>query len=251
MTKVKLDELERQDIIEQVEGPTPWVSPSVVIPKDNPVTDVRLCVDMRMANKAIMREKHPIPTVTELLCNMNDASVFSKIHFRLGIHQCELDEQTRSITAFVTTWGLRRYKRLMFGVSSAPEVYLHAIQKALAGLEDCQNYADVIIIHGTDQAEHDVRLDAFFQSFSQLGLTLNAKKRTFGMQFIDYVGYRISAKGVEADAKKVDTIDRARSPKDVSELRGFIGLAKFVGRFVPHLSMVAEPLLRLLRKDEF
>lgn len=67
----KLQELEELDIIERVEGPTPWVSPVVVIPKKN--GDIRLCVDMRQANTAAMRERHPIPTVDEILEDCNDS----------------------------------------------------------------------------------------------------------------------------------------------------------------------------------
>jgi len=53
----KLEELVNQDIIESVKGPTPWVSPVVVVPK--PSGDIRLCVDMRRANQAIVWERHP------------------------------------------------------------------------------------------------------------------------------------------------------------------------------------------------
>ena len=66
----KLDELLREDIIEQVEGPTPWVNPVVVVLKSN--GDVRLCVDMRCANKAIIRERYPIPTIDEVLEDMQE-----------------------------------------------------------------------------------------------------------------------------------------------------------------------------------
>lgn len=72
----KLDELESQDIIEKVNDQTPWVSPVIVVPKPN--GDIRLCVDMREANKAIIRERHPIPTVNEILYNMNGGNVLVK-----------------------------------------------------------------------------------------------------------------------------------------------------------------------------
>ena len=59
--KERVEELVAMDIIEPVEGPTPWVSPVVVVPKQN--DEIRLCVDMRRANEAIIRERYPIPTV--------------------------------------------------------------------------------------------------------------------------------------------------------------------------------------------
>ena len=120
----KLHELEQLDIIEKVKGPTPWVSPIVVVPK--PSGEIPLCVDMRRANEAIVRERHPIPTVDEVL----QSSVFSKLDLKWGYHQLELSEGSRDITTVSTHAGLNRYKRLMFGVTSAPESYQHPASSA-------------------------------------------------------------------------------------------------------------------------
>lgn len=118
----KLDELFELDIIEEVpEGPSGSISPLVVVPKSG--GDVRVCVDMRRANEAIIRERHPIPTVEELLHDLNGSTAFSKIDLKWGFHQILLSEESRHITTFVTHRGLYRYKRLMFGVTSAPEKY--------------------------------------------------------------------------------------------------------------------------------
>ena len=73
----KLNELVDVDVIEKAEGPTPWISPVVVVPKPN--GDLRLCVDMRQANSAIVRERHPIPSVDEILHNLNRSTVFTKL----------------------------------------------------------------------------------------------------------------------------------------------------------------------------
>ena len=97
----------QEDVIEKLEGPTPWVNPVVVVPKPN--GDVRLCVDMRCANKAIIRERHPIPTIDEVLEDMQEASVFSKLDLKWGYHQVELSEESRNITTFITHKGLFRY----------------------------------------------------------------------------------------------------------------------------------------------
>ena len=123
----KLEELVNHDVIEQVQGPTPWVSPIVVVPK--PTGDIRLCVDMRKANRAIVRERHPIPTVDDVLYQLNGSTTFRKLDLKWGFHQIELEEQSRNITTFITHKGLYRYKRLMFGISSAPELHQHTIQQ--------------------------------------------------------------------------------------------------------------------------
>ena len=123
----KLDELEKLDVIGKAEGPTPWISSVVVIPNSN--DEIRLCVEMRQANSAIVREGHPIPTVEEVLQEFNGSSVFSKLDIKWAFHQVELSEDSRSITMFVTHKGLYRYKRLMFGISCAPKMYQRIIQQ--------------------------------------------------------------------------------------------------------------------------
>ena len=73
-------------------------------------TQVRICVDMREANQAIQRERHPMPTLDELIEDMNGATVFSTLELTAGYHQFALDEGSRYITTFSTHVGLRRYK---------------------------------------------------------------------------------------------------------------------------------------------
>ena len=76
----------------------------MVVPKSN--GDVRLCVDMRCANKAIIRERHPIPTIDEVLEDMQEGSVFGKLDLKWGYHQIELGKESCGITTFVTHKGL-------------------------------------------------------------------------------------------------------------------------------------------------
>ena len=97
----KLDELLEKDIIKEVSRrPTEWVSPLVVVPKSD--GDIRICVDMRRANEAIVRECQPIPTIEEVLYDLNGSTVFSKLDLKWGFHQIELEAELREITTFDT-----------------------------------------------------------------------------------------------------------------------------------------------------
>ena len=99
----ELERLKNLDIIEKVTGPTPWVSPIVVVPKSS--GQVRLCMDMREANKAVTRERHLMPTIDDLVADLNGATVFSKLDFSSGYHQLKLKPESCHITTFSTHKG--------------------------------------------------------------------------------------------------------------------------------------------------
>ena len=122
------------------------MSPLVAVPEPN--GDIRVCVDMRQANSAIVRERHPIPTVEETLQELHGATIFSKLDLRSGYHQIELHPESRPITTFATQNSLYQYTRLLFGVSSAPEIYQHVIQQVLQGCRGVRNISDDIIVFG-------------------------------------------------------------------------------------------------------
>jgi len=106
--EANIHELLRDDLIEPVEGPTPWLSPLVIIPK--PSGDIRICVDMRQANTAVTRERHPITTIDKVMQRMNGSTVFTKLDLQCGFHQIKIEEKSREITTFVCHLGISSYR---------------------------------------------------------------------------------------------------------------------------------------------
>ncbi|XP_062613747.1 uncharacterized protein K02A2.6-like [Saccostrea cucullata] len=244
----KLDELEKMDVVERVKGPSQWVSPIVVVPKKN--SDIRICVDMRRANEAVVRERYQIPTVDEILQDLNQSKVYSKLDIKWAYHQLELTPDSREITTFMTPRGLYRYKRLLFGVSCAPEMYNKIIQQTLGDLPGVNAIYDDVVVHGSTEQEHRRNLESVLKRLEDSGMTLNIEKCQFNMEKIDFMGYVLSEHGIGIADSKVQAIRSARTPQSVSEVRSFLGLVNFAVRFIPNLSTVAEPLNRLLRKDQ-
>ncbi|CAB3987669.1 Transposon Tf2-9 poly, partial [Paramuricea clavata] len=242
----KLDELERQGIIEKVKGPAKWASPLVVVPKPN--GDIRLCTDMRRANEAIVREKFPIPTVDDILHEINGSKVFSKLDLKYGYHQLELEEKSREITTTVTHKGHYRYTRLIFGMNNASEYYQYHIGDAIRDCEGVHNISDDIIVHGKDQAEHDERLEKLLMTLVEKNLTLNPEKCQFRMTELTFMGYLLSERGIGPTNTKVEAVKNARRPETASEVRSFLGLVNFSARFIPDLATTSEPLRQLTRK---
>lgn len=150
--------LEDAGIIEKIEGPTPWVSPIVTPPKPHDPTEIRLCVDMRGPNKAILRERHITPTIEDVLSDLKCAKFFSKLDLNQGYHQLTLAEESRYITTFSTHVGLRRYKRLNFGISCTSEIFQNTIQTVLEGLDGVMNVSNDILIYSSTTEQHKQRL---------------------------------------------------------------------------------------------
>ncbi|VDI49213.1 Hypothetical predicted protein [Mytilus galloprovincialis] len=243
----EIQKLLDQDIIEKIGNtPTPWVSPIVTPPKKNP-EEIRLCVDMREANKAIIRERHLLPTVEELIHDLNHASVFSKLDLRAGYHQLELQEPSRYITTFSTHMGLFRYKRLNFGISSASEIFQETIRCVIQNVQNAKNISDDIIIYGKSQEEHDEALNDTLQALQRNGLTVNKAKCEFNKSKVTFFGVVFSKEGISPDPSKVKAVKDATPPTTVPELRSFLGMTNYSSRFIRNYASICEPLRRLTR----
>ena len=153
----EIERLLDADIIEMIDEPTGWVSPVVIGNKPN--GDIRICVDMTEANKAIKRIHHIIPTSEEIKYKVNGAQYCSKIDLNKGYHQLELEPSSRNITTFSTHLGIAWYKRLNFGCKSATEIFHETIRKKLLNIDGSINMHDDILIYGKSKSEHDAALE--------------------------------------------------------------------------------------------
>lgn len=142
---------------------------------------------------------------------------------------------------------MNRYKRLMFGVSCAPELFQKVMESVIAGLKGVIVYIDDVFLYGNTQEEHDERLKALLQRLSEYGVLLNDKKCVYNVTSLEFLGHEISINGVRPTESRIDAIRRFREPKNVSELRSFLGLVCYIGRFIPDLATKTDSLRQLLR----
>ena len=183
----ELDKLLEYKVIEPVTSPPTWVNPLVIVPKPN-ASSIRICVDMRAANTAIIREPYQIPTLEEFLHEFNGCTVFTKLDLNKGYHQIALDPGSRDLTSFATHRGIYRYTRLLFGMSTASELYQREIERTLMGIPGCRNISDDIIIGGKDTAELLFRIRLVFKRLRENNLTINRRKCEFLKREIIYMG---------------------------------------------------------------
>ena len=119
--KAQLERLTDIGVLIPVVEPTDWVSNLVVATKESGV--LRLCLDPQQLNKALKRERYPLPAIDDVLPDLSRAKVFTKINARNGYWHVQLDDQSSKLTTFNTPYGRYRWKRLPFGVSVASEIF--------------------------------------------------------------------------------------------------------------------------------
>ena len=135
----------------------------------------------------------------------------------LGFHQIELDEDSRDITTFATHDGLFRYKRLSFGVNSAPEKYQQIVRQAVSDINGVQNIADDLIVHGKNNEEHDRNLHRVLQRLEEKNLTLNPQKCQFRMDKVVFMGVLVSKYGIGPTEAKVRAVLESSRPATPTE----------------------------------
>ena len=244
----ELSRLVDQDIIEKVEIPSEWVHPIVVV--DKPGTDrVRICLDPRALNEAILRERYTLPAPNEIFSRVGRSSFFTTLDATSGFYQIPLDEESQAITTFITPFGTYRFKRLPFGVSSAPEVFHKYMTQVLEGLEGVEVFIDDILVHGGSREEHDSRLRQVLSKLSQCGSKLNVAKCQIGKRSVTYLGHVLSDKGLSPMNSKVRAVEEMKVPSNKQELRRFLGFMNYLQKFCPRIADVEEPLRKLLRNN--
>ena len=161
----------------------------------------------------------------------------------------KIDEESSKLLVFNTPFGRYRFLRMAYGIHSASELCQSGIASITEGLPGTMNSQDDIIIWGKSKLElksHTIKvLDAVLQS----GLKLNKSKCQFNKKEINFLGHKISQKGVEADPRKVTAIYDMPNPTTVKELQRFLGITNYVSKFIPNYLEITTPLRQLLEKD--
>ena len=217
--RVELERMEQLGVIEQIEEPTEWCSPCIVVPK--PSGRIRVCIDFTRLNAAVKREYHPLPVIDETLGRLKDAHVFSKLDANSGYWQMKLLPQAQKLTAFITPFGRFVCKRLPFGISSAPEIFQREMYKVIGNAEGVLCHMDDILVFGKDREEHDVRLGAILNRLMEAGVTLNREKCEFGLSEVKFVGHVVSGEGIRPDPDKSKAVAEFPIPESRKDLRRF------------------------------
>lgn len=245
--KGELAKMVDSGIIKPVTEPTEWCAPMVAVRKKN--GDVRVCVDLKRLNTSVQRETFVLPTVDETLAKLAGARYFSTLDTKKGFWQVPLDPASQPLTTFITPFGRYMFRRLPFGISSAPEIFQRRLMSILDRIGGVCVFMDDILIYASTQAEHDAILEQVRQALAAAHVTLNPDKNQLCQPSVKFLGHLLDANGVSPDPDRLAALAQLPAPTDVAGLRRVLGLFNYIGKFLPDLASISMPLRALLRHD--
>ena len=256
-----LDECIKEEIFEKIAPgePVTWCSPLVVQPKprysaiskDNLEPHmIRASVDLRVPNKYMERNRIlQAPVVEDFTCKFHDCKVFSKMDLKQGYHQLILHLDSRAVATFSTPWGNMRPKRLIFGAKSSQDLFDEAMFRIFGDIPKCLNQRDDILIGGTTLEDHNETLEKVLQRASDFGITLNREKCQFGVNELEFYGYKFTSNGLKPTPEKVRAVKECTPPRTREEVRSFLGMIGYLSKFIPQYAILTAPLRRLTGQD--
>jgi hypothetical protein len=222
-------------------------APILFVPKSDGT--LRLCVDYRGLNRITIKNRYPLPLISEILDRIQGAQWFTKLDIKDAYYRIRIREGDEWKTAFRTRYGHYEYMVMPFGLTNAPATFQNYIHTALHGFLDitCIVYLDDILIFSKTRDEHTRHVCQVLQRLQDAELYANPKKCTFYQKQVEFLGYIIGVDGISMDPRRVQAIRDWKLPESYHDIQVFLGFCNFYRRFIPRYSMIACPLTNLLK----
>ena len=243
----QVEDMLKQGIVEP--SMSEWASNVVMVKKKD--GSMRFCIDYRQLNLKTRKDAHPLPLIRESLDTLGGARWYSTFDLRSGYHQMALHPRDKHKTGFVTRRGSFQFKVLPFGLCNSPASFCRLMNLVLTGLnyDICLVYLDDIIVFSRDVETHMQRLEMVFRRLQEYNLKLKPSKCHLLQQRVLFLGHVLSEEGVATDPSKIKAVEEWVVPRNLRQVRSFIGLCSYYRRFIHDFAVVAQPLHFLTRKN--
>ena len=245
--KQEITKLIKNKLIEP--SSSPWSSPVVLVLKKN--KKWRMCVDYRKLNNVTIKDSYALPIIDSILFSIGrKVMVFTTIDLFSGFHQIPMNKEDIPKTTFTTMFGNYQFRVMPFGLCNAPGTFQREMNRIFFPLIGvCMFvYIDDLVIFSPSIEEHIQDLRKVFTIIKNNGLKINLEKCHFFKKKVELLGHILSVEGVAPIPGKTEIIHNWLPPKNITQLRSFLGAVGYYRKFIFNFAKMARPLYKLLKK---
>ena len=245
--KKQLEELTKAGFIQP--SKSPFGAPILFVKKKDGT--MRMCVDYRALNNVTIKNSYPLPRVDELFDRLQGAKYFSKIDLRSGYHQIRIEPSDVPKTAFRTRYGHFEFLVLPFGLTNAPATFMHLMHQSFRPFLDgfVLVFLDDILIFSKTLEEHQTHVRQVLDVLRREKLYAKESKCEFFKTEVEFLGHHVGRDGVRMMEDKVKAVAEWPAPKNVRDVRAFLGTAGYYRKFIKDFSALATPMTELTKED--
>ena len=252
MSPAELDELKAQLTILLEKGlirpsKSPWGAPVLFTKKKD--GGLRMCLDYRMLNKSTIKNRCPIPRIDEMFDRLSTAKHFTSLDLRSGYYQIRVRDEDIPKTGIRTRYGSYEFRVMPFGLTNAPSIFQTLMNGIFADFVDdfMLIYLDDILIFSESEEEHLKHVEKVLERLKEQRLFAKMSKCEFNKESVEFLGHVVANGKVKMQQRKIDAIMEWPTPRNVTEIQSFLGLANYYRGFIKDFSTVAAPMTNVTR----
>ena len=211
-----------------------------------------IVMDYHNLNNQTVKNNYPLPLITELIDNIGSKKVFTKMDLRWGFNNMRIKEGDKWKRAFTTYIGSFKLTVMFFGMTNLPATFQAMMNKILRDLINegkVTVFVDDILVGTETEEGHDEIVKEILRRLEENDLYIKPEKCIWKVRKIGLLGVVIGPNGIEMEEEKVDRVLSWPEPKNMKDVRKFLGLTNYYRRFIKDFARVARPINVLMRKD--
>ena len=212
--------------------------------------ELRPVIDYRQLTKQTIKSCWPIPSIEEIFDTLEGSGYFSTIDMFRGFYQLRMEEASQDYTTVSTPFGSFDWLRMPMGLTGSPNTFQSLMENVLVDLTwkfTILHPDDRIILPHTNEKTLERPRDVF-QGSKAANVKINPTKGVFFRQKVPFLGHIASREGIQADPAKISTVNRYPVLKNAIEVKSFLRLCSFYGRYVQDFAKIARLLHQLTEK---
>lgn len=232
------------------ESQSQYSSPIILVKKKD--GSDRMCVDYRALNRLTVRDRYPMPLIDDHIDRLGKFHYFSSLDMATGFYQIPIDEESIHKTGFVTPEGHYEFVKMPFGLTNSPIVYQRIINETLRSFIEAGSvlvYVDDVLLLSLTVDEGIELLRRVLKTLTEAGFSINLRKCSFLTKEVEYLGRVVGQGQVRPSPRKVEALINSPHPKNVKQVRQFLGLAGYFRRYIEGYASKTACISRLTKKE--